>query len=160
MVTDENGNVHCDCKYCGGKPKLVHGLLNDFIQCDDCQTSFANWEEYDSVMENFQDRVVRVSDIAKNTDIKNWDTPYGISFKTLHNIPTVKVATEVVEEAYWLPSENNTVKCSKCGFQVESHRAVEIGLAENDFIEVRYNRCPICGAEMHIQKKGNRYGRN
>jgi hypothetical protein len=155
MVTDENGRNHCNCKYCGGKPKLVHGLLSDFIQCDDCQTSFSNWEEYDSIMDNFQDRVVKVSDIAKNTDINNWDHPYGISFKKLNEIPPVKIATEIVEEAYWLPSEKNTVKCSKCGFQVENHRAVELGENNEDYIEVKYHRCPICEARMHIRKKGN-----
>ena len=155
MVTDENGRNHCNCKYCGGKPKLIHGVLNDFIECDDCRANYASWEEFDAAMEDFQDQVVKISDIVKHGDITNWDHPYGISYKKLNEVPRVAVATEVVRNAYWLPRKDSKyVECSQCGFQVENHRAVELGVDENDFIEVKYNRCPICGAEMHIQKKG------
>lgn len=156
MVTDENGRSHCNCKYCGGKPNVFHGVLTDFIQCDDCQTSFSNWEEYDSIMDNFQDRVVRVSDIAKNTDINNWDHPYGISFKKLNEIDPVEISTEIVKNAYWLPVKDTVfATCSECGFQVENHRAVEIGETSDDYVKVKYHRCPICESRMHIQKKGN-----
>ena len=156
MVTDENGHNHCNCKYCGGKPKVVNSILGDFIQCDDCQTSFANWEEYDAVMDNFQDRVVRVSDLVKAGDITNWDHPYGISYKKLNEVHPGEISTEVVRHGYWLPSKNREcVECSECYFQVKRYRAIELGVSNDDFIKVKYNRCPICGSRMHIKKKGN-----
>ena len=68
--------------------------------------------------------------------------------------PRVEVATEVVRNAYWLPINNKYVECSECGFLVVIHRAVELGVDENDFLEVKYCRCPICEARMHIKKKG------
>ena len=41
-------------------------------------------------------------------------------------------------------------ECSECGFQVENYKAVEIGRSSDDYVAVKWNYCPKCGAKMSV----------
>jgi hypothetical protein len=41
-------------------------------------------------------------------------------------------------------------ECSNCGFRVENYKAVVCGNSSNDYIDVKYKYCPICGKEMKV----------
>ncbi len=57
--------------------------------------------------------------------------------------------------AYWLPSEKGPVQvaCSKCGFLVETARAVETGWSATEHIGVKYRFCPSCGSPMAVRTR-------
>lgn len=57
--------------------------------------------------------------------------------------------------ARWIPSEKgpNQVSCSKCGFTVETARAVETGWSATEHIALKYNFCPSCGSPMAIRPR-------
>lgn len=61
----------------------------------------------------------------------------------------------VQEKAAWLPDRNNRlfVSCSKCGFRIETVRAVETGWSSADHVALRYRFCPECGRPMSLYRQ-------
>jgi hypothetical protein len=41
-------------------------------------------------------------------------------------------------------------ECSNCGFRVENYKAVKTGRSDTDYVDVKYNFCPMCGKAMEV----------
>lgn len=57
--------------------------------------------------------------------------------------------------AYWTASGKGPMftACSKCGFQIETLRAVETGWTSTEYVGIRYRFCPSCGSPMHLKNR-------
>lgn len=61
------------------------------------------------------------------------------------------------KEGYWKDrgDENDFTwsECSECGFIEDSLKTVKVGRSSTDYIGVKYNFCPICGAHMSLKEE-------
>ena len=77
---------------------------------------------------------------------------------TQGRVDGMKIAISIEEKsqqpAKWKDrAEHNDyiwAECSNCGFRVEAYKAVKTGNSSADYIEVKYNFCPICGKPMTV----------
>ena len=66
----------------------------------------------------------------------------------------IAIEEKIQESAVWKDrAEYNDfiwAECSNCGFRVEAYKAVKTGKSSADYVEVKYNFCPICGKPMTV----------
>lgn len=68
--------------------------------------------------------------------------------------------TEVPTIGYWRNRGDKKdflwCECSNCGFMIENYVAVIMGTSDIDYIGVKYNFCPKCGAKMEAKAETDR----
>ena len=80
------------------------------------------------------------AEIDANWDNEVFNAEYVI--ETLDSIPYVENVQPAIK-AHWIELEGHKHKCSHCGF------------ITNPWVVTFYNFCPICGADMRIEKSTN-----